>query len=202
MPRKVGIASIATFILSVSPVAMHEAKAVESTRYMEARGATTAPMGFVQFCRENPADCQPRSSNAVMALSKARWDELVRVNEQVNNSIEPVTDQDNFGVVEWWTYPENKRGDCEDYVLLKRKVLMDRGWPDSALLITVVRDEKGDGHAVLTARTDKGDMILDNQNPTVLPWTRTAYTFVKRQSASNSARWESVAARPVETALR
>ncbi|MBL8572783.1 MAG: transglutaminase-like cysteine peptidase [Hyphomicrobiaceae bacterium] len=202
MPRKVGIASIATFMLSVSPVAVHQAKAVESTRYMEVRGTTTAPMGFVQFCRENPADCQPRSSNAVMALSKARWDELVRVNEQVNNSIEPVTDQDNFGVVEWWTYPENKRGDCEDYVLLKRKVLMDRGWPDSALLITVVRDEKGDGHAVLTARTDKGDMILDNQNPTVLPWSRTAYTFVKRQSASNSARWESVAARPVETALR
>jgi len=27
-------------------------------------------------------------------------------------------------------------GDCEDYVLLKRKMLIDAGWPREALLIT------------------------------------------------------------------
>jgi predicted transglutaminase-like cysteine proteinase len=165
---------------------------------MEARGTTTAPMGFRQFCRENPTDCRATGSAAVMALSKARWDELVSVNDAVNNRIEPITDQELYGVVEWWTYPVNARGDCEDYVLEKRRELIRRGWPEGALLITVVLDEKGDGHAVLTVRTDRGEMILDNQNPTVLPWWRTSYSFVKRQSATNTARWEGVSARPAD----
>ena len=40
---------------------------------------------------------------------------------------------------------------------------MLRGWPESKLLITVVRDENNEGHAVLTVRTDEGDFILDNR---------------------------------------
>ena len=52
-------------------------------------------------------------------------------------------------------------------------------------LITVVRDKKGDGHAVLTVKTDKGEFILDNQNEDVLLWSETGYRFVKRQSQSD-----------------
>jgi predicted transglutaminase-like cysteine proteinase len=68
-----------------------------------------------------------------------------------------------FGVIERWTYPDLGMGDCEDYVLLKRRKLMELGWPQSALLITVVRDENGEGHAILTVRTTRGDYILDNR---------------------------------------
>ncbi len=49
---------------------------------------------------------------------------------------------------------EDGYGDCEDYALLKRKMLMQAGWPREALLMTVVRDKKGEGHAVLTVKTD------------------------------------------------
>ena len=70
---------------------------------------------------------------------------------------------EHWGVVERWNYPDDGYGDCEDYVLLKRKLLMQAGWPREALLITVVRDKKGDGHAVLTVKTDRGEYILDNQ---------------------------------------
>ena len=45
---------------------------------------------------------------------------------------------------------------------------MQSGWPREALLVTVVRDEKDEGHAVLTVTTDKGDYILDNQNKNIL----------------------------------
>jgi predicted transglutaminase-like cysteine proteinase len=65
-------------------------------------------------------------------------------------------------VNEYWTLPRT-RGDCEDYALLKRHTLLEKGWPVSAVLMTVVRDEKGEGHAVLTARTVQGDFILDNK---------------------------------------
>ena len=89
-----------------------------------------------------------------------------------------------YGQTEYWTIPTT-RGDCEDYALLKRKRLMARGWPASALLMTVVRDEKGEGHAVLTARTVQGDFILDNKVDEVKVWNRTRYEYVMRQSYLN-----------------
>ncbi|MGI9406916.1 MAG: transglutaminase-like cysteine peptidase, partial [Hyphomicrobiaceae bacterium] len=80
----------------------------------------------------------------------------------------------------------------EDYVLLKRRMLMQRGWPASALLITVVRDEFGDGHAILTARTTSGDFILDNRLDEVVAWHALPYDFIKRQSAVNPMYWVSL----------
>jgi len=95
-------------------------------------------------------------------------------------------------VVEKWSYPDDGYGDCEDYVLLKRRTLMEAGWPREALLITVVRDRKGDGHAVLTVKTDQGEFVLDNQVQEILPWSETNYRFVKRQSQSDPNQWVSI----------
>ena len=77
-------------------------------------------------------------------------------------------------------------------MLLKRRMLMQAGWPREALLITVVRDKKGDGHAVLTVKTDKGEFILDNQEAQVLLWSDTGYRFVKRQSQTDPNIWVSL----------
>ena len=92
-------------------------------------------------------------------------------------------------VSERWNYPDDGYGDCEDYVLLKRKMLVQAGWPPQALLITVVRDKQGDGHAVLTVKTDKGEFILDNQAERILLWSETSYRYVKRQSQADPNRW-------------
>ena len=99
---------------------------------------------------------------------------------------------DHWGVVERWNYPDDGYGDCEDYALQKRKMLMQAGWPRPALLMTVVRDRNGDGHAVLTVRTDKGEFILDNEVDEILPWSDTGYHFVKRQSQSDPNVWVSL----------
>ena len=96
------------------------------------------------------------------------------------------------GVVEKWTYPDDGYGDCEDYVLLKRRMLMEAGWPREALLITVVREKNGDGHAVLTVKTDRGELILDNQNADIVLWSASGYRFVKRQSQSDPNVWVSL----------
>jgi predicted transglutaminase-like cysteine proteinase len=114
---------------------------------------------------------------------------MVKVNAWANNNIKPVTDLEHWGVVEQWDYPSDGRGDCEDYVLLKRRMLMRAGWPREALLITVVRDTKGDGHAVLTVKTNRGEFILDNQEPEILSWDKTGYRFVKRQAQSDPNEW-------------
>ena len=96
---------------------------------------------------------------------------------------------EQWGVLEQWDYPNTSKGDCEDYVLLKRWLLIQAGWPRGALLITVVRDKNNDGHAVLTVTTDQGDLILDNQTDAVLLWWQTGHSFVKRQSVWSQNVW-------------
>ena len=125
---------------------------------------TRAPIGWVEFCIEYKNECTTRASAPRdIVLTSKTWDDLVKVNNWVNDSIKPITDADHWGVVERWNFPDDGAGDCEDYVLLKRKMLMQAGWPREALLITVVRDKKGEGHAVLTVKTNRGEFILDNQ---------------------------------------
>jgi predicted transglutaminase-like cysteine proteinase len=154
-------------------------------------GATTrAPIGWVEFCIEYKPECETTPSTPRdVVLSPKAWADMVKVNTWVNDNIKPLTDLEHWGVVERWNYPDDGYGDCEDYVLLKRRMLMRAGWPRAALLITVVRDKKGDGHAVLTVKTNHGEFILDNQESQVLTWNKTGYHFVKRQSQSDPNTW-------------
>lgn len=163
--------------------------------FMRVYGPTLPPFGFVSFCERQPAECrQGPLEDARFELTAERLDELDHVNRAVNRLIEPATDQEVYGVAEYWAIPMS-RGDCEDYALLKRQVLMMRGWPASALLMTVVRDEKGEGHAILTARTSKGDFILDNKVDDLKPWHATGYTYIMRQSYIDPKVWVSLDSR-------
>ena len=90
-----------------------------------------------------------------------------------------------------WDIPDDGYGDCEDYQLLKRKLLVKAGLPRRALRMTVVVDQQGEGHAVLMVRTDRGDFILDNKQNSILPWSQTKYRFVKRES-DNGRSWVSL----------
>ena len=151
------------------------------------------PIGWVEFCADNPRDCRGGATQARdIVMTPTAWKDMLRVNRWVNENIKPMTDQEHWGVIEKWSYPTDGYGDCEDYVLLKRKMLIDAGWPREALLITVVRDKKGEGHAVLTVKSDKGEYVLDNQNEDVVAWTDTGYRFVKRQSQSDPNVWVSL----------
>ena len=76
--------------------------------------------------------------------------------------------------------------------LLKRRDLIKKGWPVGALLMTVVRRANGEGHAVLTVLTDRGDLVLDNMRSRILVWDETNYQFVKRQSEFDSGEWVAI----------
>jgi predicted transglutaminase-like cysteine proteinase len=158
------------------------------------------PIGWVQFCNDNAGECDAQDGVARdVVLNAKAWSDLVRINRWANDNIKPVTDLEHWGVVERWDYPKDNLGDCEDYVLLKRQMLIKAGWPRSALLVTVVRDKKGDGHAVLTVKTDKGEFILDNQNESIVTWTESGYRFVKRQSQNNPNTWVALGDPPPAT---
>ena len=158
--------------------------------YAAVGGVTRAPIGWVEFCVEYKSECATKASAPRdIVLTAKTWSDLVKVNAWVNDAIKPVTDVEHWGVVERWNMGEDGYGDCEDYALLKRHMLMQAGWPREALLITVVRDKKGDGHAVLTVKTNRGEFILDNQEAQILAWNKTGYRFVKRQSQSDQNAW-------------
>src|SRR5262249_2735240 len=167
--------------------------APERSVYATVGEPTRPPIGWVEFCIEYTSECatQPSAPRDVVLTPKA-WTDMLKVNAWVNQTIKPMTDLEHWGVVERWNYPDDGYGDCEDYVLLKRRMLMQAGWPREALLITVGRDRRGDGHAVLTVKTNHGEFILDNQEAQVLPWTKTGYRFVKRQSQSDPNLWVSL----------
>jgi predicted transglutaminase-like cysteine proteinase len=163
---------VAATLLGVSLV---QAGSTERPQFISLGDVTRAPIGWIDFCNQLPRECAggptvPRD----VVLSSTAWKDLVRVNKWV---------------VEKWSYPDDGYGDCEDYVLLKRRLLIEAGWPREALLITVVRDRRGDGHAVLTVKTDKGEYILDNQNVDIVLWSETGYRYVKRQSQSDPNVW-------------
>lgn len=186
--KRLGAALVAATVSTVALTAT--AAANERPLYILVGASARPPIGWVGFCAAHAHDCrasklEPRD----VVLSPKAWKDLVRINKWVNEHVRPITDIEHWGVVERWSYPDDGYGDCEDYVLLKRKMLIEAGWPRQALLITVVRDRQGEGHAVLTVKTDRGEFILDNQNTKILLWSDTEYRYVKRQSQTDPNVW-------------
>jgi predicted transglutaminase-like cysteine proteinase len=123
-------------------------------------------------------------------LTKQVLATLAKVNAFANAEIEPISNLDHWGtMLDHWDYPTDGKGDCKVYALFKRKQLVDQGFPRAALLMTIVRDQNGEGHAVLTVKTDRGDFVLDNLTDEILPWNETGYRFIKRQAQDDPNVW-------------
>lgn len=179
------IAGVLAAANTVSPDARAE------TVSMKIGGLTSQPIGHYEFCKRNPDECAIRTQAQPERLSEEFRARLAALTSTVNKAVKPVSDKDLYGKDEFWTYPD-KAGDCEEYVLEKRRILMQEGISPSNLLITVVRKPDREGHAVLTVRTDAGDLVLDNLNDAVKLWYDTSYSYIKRQAAYDTGRWVSI----------
>jgi predicted transglutaminase-like cysteine proteinase len=153
-------------------------------------GQALPPVGYVNFCTRHESECRAIGGTRFQVqMSPERWELLNQVNRFVNGSVKPLTDEEIYSQAEHWDYPQKGSGDCEDFVLLKKRYLEGLGFPAEALLITVVLDEAGEGHAVLMAKTDRGDLVLDNRRDNILLWSDTKYEFLKRQSQDDPQIW-------------
>lgn len=169
--------------------APHEAALPRATAIAVGQ-ATSTPYGWVDFCQRYEAECETGVRRARdLVLTPRTLANLRRVNALVNRMIRPMSDMDHWGVVDQWDIPTDGYGDCEDYALLKRKLLIEEGVPRQALLMTVVKDENAEGHAVLTVMTDRGEFVLDNMHDSVVAWEDLPYRFVKRQSQEDENLW-------------
>lgn len=181
--------SIFTVMAAMIAASSAQAAKPELTFLIQLDEART-PIGWAQFCREHTEACNvPALPAQVVTLTDRTWHELAVVNSSVNRDVQAMTDPDHWHVAENWAYPIDGKGDCEDFVLEKRRRLIAAGWPRQALLITVVRDTNGDGHAVLIVKTDRGDFSLDNLERQIKLWSETGYSYVKQQSPENPNRW-------------
>ena len=185
---RLGVAAVAGLIAGST---FAHASAVEAS--MLTGGPISPPIGHYEFCKSHADECSIQSSKtAPEHMTDELGRQLTNVNLFVNRHVLAMSDLDNYGRDEVWAYPHDGFGDCEDYVLEKRRRLIDGGMRVSALLITVVSKSDGEGHAVLTVRTDKGDFILDNLSDRVRLWTKTGYRFLKRQATNNTGYWVSI----------
>ena len=175
-----------------------------ATAPAEASGQTRPVQGWIRLCEQDPQECAVRLDQPqTITLTRQTWQLIVSVNAKVNTTIKPLTDEDHWGVADVWSLPTDGYGDCEDYPASQAQASRRSRPAERALLMTVVIDEKGEGHAVLMARTDRGDLILDNKVSAVLPWPQTGYIYVKREGQDGPA-WTSLggAMSPISTANR
>ena len=190
---------IALFVLSCGPafagrgVPESHVRLPQITSIALPHGETKAPWGWADFCTRHRDECDVADlTPEPVILNAPLWSEIETINHEVNASIREADDREVYGVVERWEYPTSGSGDCEDFALQKRKELIALGLPRQALLMTVVIDENGAGHAVLTLRSNRGDFVLDNRTDKILGWKATNYVFVKMQSEQNPNSWQRI----------
>ncbi len=131
--------------------------------------------GYRQFCSERPEACKPKGYMLPLAIvDNIKLALIYYTNKYVNQIVKPATDYEIYGEPEKWVdlwandFPDTSlTGDCEDFVFLKRQLLITLGIPENALNIAFVKTRSGEGHLVLVVSTPQyGDIILDNlRNP-------------------------------------
>jgi predicted transglutaminase-like cysteine proteinase len=155
---------------------------------MPVSGEAFPPPAFQTFCRSQPTLCSTVKGGKVVDLTAGRQSELAAVNAEVNAAVRQ-RDDAGGGRSDVWEIARTS-GDCEDVAIRKKSELLKRGWPASAMLLTVARmPYSDDGHTVLTVRTSDGDLILDSLDRRVRPWSRTNYRYFARQSQDAFGKW-------------
>lgn len=156
--------------------------------FLKAGVSVSPPPGAVGLCDRYDWACQRGAKGGAQGDLMALAD---RVNREVNRRVRPVSDQAQYGKIEHWTLP-GSRGDCEDYALEKKRVLMQSGVRGEQLLLTTVLDRRGDAHAVLVLRSGSGDFVLDNLTDRIKPWGQTGYTFLRMQDPAAPEQWRAL----------
>lgn len=137
-----------------------------------------APMGYLLMCLQHPDECTG-GGNTTVAASDKNLATIKRVNASVNSWMRSRPDAKG----DVWSV-NVRSGDCEEFVMAKRKALIRAGIPASSLRIAAVKTRAGVGHAILVVNTSRGRIVLDNLTPSIRPLAQTGYRIVSIQSAS------------------
>src|SRR6185312_1408878 len=95
------------------------------------------------------------------------------INRTVDLAIAPVSDERQWGVPDHWSAPfetlQSKRGDCEDYAIVKYAALLASGMSaDDVKIVILEYLLPRENHAAVAARVDGEWLILDNLHLTLV----------------------------------
>ena len=162
-------------------------EAANTDRFLKAKMAIAPPTAAKNLCTKYTWACSFSGQKKKLTPQDLKF--VSNVNRRVNSQVREVTDLSQYKKVDYWTLPNSRRGDCEDFALLKKKELIGVGIAPERLLLATVLDRQGNSHAVLVFRADTGDYVLDNLNDQIKTWQATRYTFLRMQSPTNPGTW-------------
>lgn len=160
------LAALVTALLALPAVALADPP----------RRSANPPLGFTVYCMRFPDECRPQDPAAIRYSWTAYFD-LRKVNETVNRQIKPRREK-----IDRWD-ADVRFGDCDDYVMTKRRKLLAMGYPSSALRMAVVITKSNEMHLVLVVETLNRRLVLNNLTPTIKELKDTSYTFVMMSTA-------------------
>ena len=180
MFRKFAFACVALAAMATSA----DAVSLGASRAIRPQGAgsVAAPAGYQMFCIRNKSECRGGGA-AKVAYTASTAALLRRVNDAVNSAIRYRPERS-----ESWRVGGSS-GDCEDYALTKRSRLIRAGLPAGALRMATARTGRGELHAVLIVKTDKGDLVLDNIRKMIVLRGQSGYRYLK-VATSNPKIWQ------------
>ena len=169
MFRKFAIAFAALAAMATSA----EAISLGAARNAKPQASRTvaAPVGYQSFCYKFARECRGGGAS-VISYNRKTASILKSVNDAVNRSTKYRADKG-----ELWRIAAST-GDCEDYALAKRSRLIRAGISAGALRMATARTAKGESHAVLIVKTDKGDFVLDNIRHTIVKRQASGYRYL------------------------
>lgn len=142
-----------------------------------------APEPYRDFCLRNEGSCD-LSGPEILEWSPELLSLLQETNASVNGSLQFSPDPENSGLEEYWDYPKRGVGDCEDFVLEKRRLLVEAGLPSASLTCGIAFHEvQLYPHAILFAETTAGTFVLDNLHDEVMCWDALPYFYTRRERA-------------------
>jgi predicted transglutaminase-like cysteine proteinase len=168
---------------------------LQRVSYTTSVASTGSDTGAAPSLSRGTLPTTAESNLARPAMTPEFWSQINKVNDKVNRSIGRRSDLAGYGVLDHWATPLAEGtgfGDCEDYVLEKRRALIAGGVPDTALSIAVATTSWGEHHAVLLVETAQGAYVLDSLTPWVLPWRKANLIWHERQVAGAPFRWSMV----------
>ncbi|RXG88293.1 transglutaminase-like cysteine peptidase [Bradyrhizobium vignae] len=151
-----------------------------------------APLSFALFCVRYPEDCQQHGDLRITDFRSRsqRWRELNQINSMVNFSIMPKALAASRNDYDWQIFPSE--GNCADYAVTKRHLLLRAGWPSSSLLLAEVGIRTtGEHHLVLLVREGRAILVIDNLSTAILNVNEASdqYAFLRIQSNHDPQLW-------------
>ena len=190
MPMRLGFVGALGLIGGVSTAAPAEdARALPlcTPLSLPVERVSPPPTAYLEFCRRQAAACEMQGPSMLLVDAPVLTT-LVAVNQAVNDEIRFMPDPDCVGEEERWSYPVNRKGDCEDMALEKRRRLVAAGLPRAAFTMAIAHHRTQlFSHAILLAETSVGTLVLDNLDTRLRCWDDVPYHFETRERVDG--RW-------------